>query len=745
MESSKQHPRYPGAHSFSDDVVDHRLFKGREREVETFINEIRSTRLLVLYGKSGLGKTSLLNAGVFPKLRERDFLPLRLRVNDTENPPLESIISQIEEYCQKQEDIDYTPGEKTSLWEFFKTALFWRGETLLTPVVVLDQFEEIFTLQKSQARTTLAQQIGELMNSGLPASIHKRLQGQRDGQDDEALNYSQNPPNLKIIISLRWEYVGRLEELFPQIPAILNHRFLLQPLNREQAEAAIVEPAAEQGEDFKSPPFSYQPDALTDLLDFLIDDNDTVEPFSLQLLCQHVENQVIAKLAENIAVDRSYLGNDAQMQQILGQFYQNVIAQITNKRTRSAVRDLCEYGLLSAQGHRLDLGERRILDEYSLTQKDLENLVNQRLLRREPRLGSYSYELAHDTLAASIAGQRRFKLPRWVWAAGTAVLVIGLAITGWFYISAKDAALAAQQAELAKRQAQLEEFRRKNITEERLTELLTQIEELNKKLALAGEDEAVRQKLVEVGVLDRSGNAQTAGSKLEPEMVDITGGCFQMGSPADEKGRDDDEVQHEVCVDAFAIGKYEVTFAEYDTFALATGRELPQDEGWGRENRPVINVSWDDAVAYAEWLSVQTGKAYRLPTEAEWEYAARGGAATAYWWGAEIGSNNANCDGCGSQWDNKQTAPAGSFKANPYGLYDTAGNVWEWTCSEYDSAYGGAEVECISKNSANYKDATRAVRGGSWFNAPAGVRAAYRGWWGASDRFSFLGFRLARS
>jgi hypothetical protein len=129
-----------------------------------------------------------------------------------------------------------------------------------------------------------------------------------------------------------------------------------------------------------------------------------------------------------------------------------------------------------------------------------------------------------------------------------------------------------------------------------------------------------------------------------PEMVWIPAGDFQMGgSYSSEKP------VHQVSVSAFAMGRYEVTFEEYDRFAEATGREKPGDEGWGRGNRPVINVSWNDATAYMEWLSTQTGKKYRLPTEAEWEYAARAGTDTKYWWGNEVGSNQAACDGCGAE------------------------------------------------------------------------------------------------
>lgn len=179
---------------------------------------------------------------------------------------------------------------------------------------------------------------------------------------------------------------------------------------------------------------------------------------------------------------------------------------------------------------------------------------------------------------------------------------------------------------------------------------------------------------------------------FEPEMVRIPPGKFLMGSLETEGGRDVDEgPQHGVTIGySFEIGKYAVTFDEYDAFAKATNRTLPVDKGWGRGRQPVINVSFDDAQAYAKWLSDQTGKKYRLPTEAEWEYAARAGTQTWYWWGDDIGRNNANCDGCGSQWDNRQTAPVGSFKANAFGLHDTAGNVWEWVQDCWHENYNNA-------------------------------------------------------
>jgi formylglycine-generating enzyme required for sulfatase activity len=220
-----------------------------------------------------------------------------------------------------------------------------------------------------------------------------------------------------------------------------------------------------------------------------------------------------------------------------------------------------------------------------------------------------------------------------------------------------------------------------------------------------------------------------------PEMVVIPAGSFRMGD-IQGGGSSDEQPVHSVSVGQFAMGKFEVTFAEYDKFAEATGRKKPSDSGWGRGNRPVINVSWYDATAYTEWLSNQTGKQYRLPTEAEWEYAARAGTETKYWWGNEIGSNRANCDGCGSQWDNKQTAPVGSFSANQFGLYDTSGNVWEWNCSEYDSKYNGKEKACLNSNEY------RVLRGGSWNFSPRSVRTANRNRSTPGIRLDHYGFRV---
>jgi formylglycine-generating enzyme required for sulfatase activity len=228
-----------------------------------------------------------------------------------------------------------------------------------------------------------------------------------------------------------------------------------------------------------------------------------------------------------------------------------------------------------------------------------------------------------------------------------------------------------------------------------------------------------------------------------PEMVVIEAGSFQMGGAPPGYFNVDELPVHFVRIEKpFAIGRYEVTFADYDQFAKATGRDVPFDEGWGKDSRPVIRVSWEDAVSYTLWLSEKTGKRYRLPAEAEWEYAARGGKASAYWWDKDLIKGKANCNGCGSEWDNKQTAPVGSFEANPFGIYDTAGNVYEWVADCYHQDYRGAPTDGSAWKEANCNQ--RVIRGGSWADSPLFIRSSARLWNTGVPPFNSIGFRLAR-
>lgn len=244
-------------------------------------------------------------------------------------------------------------------------------------------------------------------------------------------------------------------------------------------------------------------------------------------------------------------------------------------------------------------------------------------------------------------------------------------------------------------------------------------------------------------------------------MIVVRAGAFQMGSlPANDVFGNDPNAfsnefpRHPVTIGRpFAVGKFDVTFHEWDACVAAGGCDgyRPEDMGWGRGQRPAINVTWNEAKAYVAWLSQTTGKTYRLLSESEWEYAARAGTTTAYYWGNLIGTNNADCDGCKSQWDGKSSAPAGSFAPNPFGLYDMAGNVGQWVEDCYNSGYEvviqQGRVDAPADGSAwrSGDCGSRVVRGGSWQDTPPNLRSAYRLGPFADVSEPHQGFRVART
>ncbi len=242
-----------------------------------------------------------------------------------------------------------------------------------------------------------------------------------------------------------------------------------------------------------------------------------------------------------------------------------------------------------------------------------------------------------------------------------------------------------------------------------------------------------------------------------------------MGSPATEPGRSDHEApQHTVTIaKQFAVGTFDVTRDEFAAFVTDTGyntgsqcriwvgQQWTEKQGFSWRNpgfeqtgsHPVVCISWNDAQAYVNWLNKKTSRDYRLLSESEWEYAARAGTTTAYFWGNDIGKNNADCIGCGSQWDYKETAPVGSFKPNAFGLYDMAGNAAQWTQDCYHDSYDVGYDTAPADGSAwtNGACGGRVLRGGSWLYPPRALRSASRGEGPADARGISIGFRVGRT
>lgn len=238
-----------------------------------------------------------------------------------------------------------------------------------------------------------------------------------------------------------------------------------------------------------------------------------------------------------------------------------------------------------------------------------------------------------------------------------------------------------------------------------------------------------------------------------PEMVVVPAGSFLMGSPEGEESRQSYEgPQHRVTIGrSFAVGQFAVTFDEWDACVAAGGcnRYRPGDEGWGRGRRPVINVSWQDAKAYAAWLSTTTGKSYRLLSEAEREYVARAGTSTPYWYGPSISIEWANFDAnfpTAFKLDyvsQGRTVPVDSFAANPWGLYQVHGNVSEWVEDCYNDDYNGAPTDGSAWTTGTCFQ--RMLRGGSWASPRQGLRSAVRGGTTMVERQKWYGFRVGRT
>ncbi len=235
-----------------------------------------------------------------------------------------------------------------------------------------------------------------------------------------------------------------------------------------------------------------------------------------------------------------------------------------------------------------------------------------------------------------------------------------------------------------------------------------------------------------------------------PEMVIVPAGSFMMDSPAKAKDQNGAEgEQRKISINKpFAVGKYEITWVEWGACVAAGAcnsvavEKAGGDRGWGKGRRPVINVTWNDAKIYAGWLSKEAGKPYRLLTEAEWEYSARAGTKTAFWWGNSISAKQANY--YSKNGDNyNRTVVVDSYEPNPWGLYQVHGNVWEWVEDCFIGSYNGAPSDAIAR--AKNKCTMRVFRGGSWLDNPHNLRTVVRSWNRHDRRVDNIGFRVART
>jgi len=755
--------RYKGTAPFQTSTVDRSTFFGRDREARSLLSLVLAERLVVLFGKSGMGKSSLINAGLVEPLADRGYFPMTVRLNDRARGPVGGLIDGVRA-AAREGGVDIVGGDESDLWRFFSTAEFWSpGNDLRQPILILDQFEELFTLHAPEPRRDFIRQLAELVRGHGAAGRTVAPAAASIG----AATIEAGLPRLKIVLALREDYLADLEELAREIPGILQHRFRLGALTPDNAREAIVRPALLADDAFETTPFGYREDALQQILGFLARrkqgdatvSGDEVEPAQLQLVCQHVEELVRSTLKPRagearIEVSQADLGGEGQLQRVLQDFYDRTLAGIVSPPQRRRVRKLCEQFLISSAGRRLTEAEEEIVERRGVSLATLRQLVDWRLLRPEPRLGGVFYELSHDTLVEPILRTRRKRRRVARVRAGVALAVAVIAPSLWWVLGgqqlqdknrARDAqALLAVGLKSRDDPGVFEQLLEARLTaiRERLGDgmgtregygaLMFAAEELGLRFPeLRDTVHVLRDDITAAFVREFGARPpKTEEDTTLNRRIPIAAGTFEMGSP-DSVGEDDERPQHTVTVSPFLMQEHEVTNREYRRFDPSHGRGEPDDF-------PVVDVSWFKAVAYAAWLGGS------LPTEAQWEFAARGEAGRTYPWGNEPEPDNAcqraNWSGC-SEVGLKSVKAGRDSGRTLERVYDLAGNAWEWSRDWYDPYDSAAAKDPLGPSTGT----SRVLRGGSFYNVAQLLRGAFRSKSRPEDGLDLIGFRVVWS
>jgi uncharacterized protein YjbI with pentapeptide repeats len=460
---------YPGTAPFQDCKEDRLIFFGREQEISRLNALVLSEQHVVLFARSGLGKTSLINAGELEELREAGFFPVVVRVSHSqEEGPIVSILASVKEEAQKQGVRIDEISDPSTLWEYFdKQKFFSASGELLKPILILDQFEELFTRLDRSMRERFVEQLADLASGRAPREMRNAALRELDESPGEAnlgqpdahrqrlldIAYGNMMVDVKILISIREDFLGELEALKSRIPNLFRHMLRLEPLSRAQAEEAIVKPS-QQKEILGANTIAIEPEAVREMLDFLsgqqvggrVLQTDDIEPVYLQILCRSLFDHTHKKQRNEILV--ADLGGHKGMARILRRNYYEVVRQFPILRLgwsarkyrpalsnvwlfnlpRYAIRQLCESGLILTTGYRNILEGGYIASTYGVPQRDLEDLVHQRLLRSESRLRGRFYELAHDSLIDVLIETRKRR--RIAQALGVAGIVAAVFLAG---------------------------------------------------------------------------------------------------------------------------------------------------------------------------------------------------------------------------------------------------------------------------------------------------------------------------
>jgi formylglycine-generating enzyme required for sulfatase activity len=426
--------RYPGVQPFT--TAQSEVFYGRDQDTADLYRLIRREPLVVLYGKSGLGKSSLLNAGIVPHcLSEGVFQPVVVKfgawTEGKTETPLDITKAYLNAGTTPHPLLQQLLPEEDSLWRCAKNRQL---NGAARPLLLFDQFEELFSYPEAAVRA-FRQELAELLHTDLPLRYRRLL-------DDDTVSISaseeellETPLEARIVFAIRSDRMHLLHQLAEHLPNILRNLYELRALRPADAQAAIVEPAKQLGV-FRTPVFTWSPSALSALLAYLQDpdDENRVEGILLQLLCQYFEEKLVEQQGLTQIEDR-HLGD---FEKIVENYYHDKLASLADDSSQYAARKLIEEGLvMEGENIRLSLHEAQITKQYGVDANLLERLVNSRLLRAEPFLrGGYTYELAHDRLVAPVLKAKQERLTQ-------------------------EALVAAERAKVAKEQELAEERRKR--------------------------------------------------------------------------------------------------------------------------------------------------------------------------------------------------------------------------------------------------------------------------------------------
>ena len=394
--------RYPGIRSF--EVDDERLFYGRTKEIDDLFSQVVIKPLVVLFSKSGLGKSSLLKAGLGPVLENNAFFPIMFRVQDTSVSPIDMVLSELKPFIDKNKIKQFGGKSANTIWEAINAGNFIGVDgNPATPVLIFDQFEELFNHEKV-VQDQWASQMADLIEGRLPKDVVEVLQQiPRRERTSEQLDWFQ-PPTVKIVFAIRSDRMSELHQLRKEIPGILQNRYELKPLHSAQSAEAMERPAALTGTEFTTKPFFFAAETVKDIQNNLSNEAGEIESFQLQIVCQHIEQKVKeleSKGVENIESTPDFVGGKKGILGILKNYYDDHIMDLGDDEDQLAARKLLEEGLI-ADGRRIGVADAVVKGTFGISDELLEKLLESRLIRPEnTRLGR-TFEISHDTLVAPI-------------------------------------------------------------------------------------------------------------------------------------------------------------------------------------------------------------------------------------------------------------------------------------------------------------------------------------------------------